>query len=249
MRKFGKIALTIATFASLRPQSMAAENRTLVANALDWYSIWQGDSHGEPMTQTCHGELRSGLFRFRCDPLSVVLDVSVDDRGRCLITFMRPARDPGDGLRVQTFVPPIPIGMRPRSGGELPPRKDTCGELPVQAGAFEIEVKPLVRQIDRVLSAKARGAAFAYNKSGGDSPCTLRLPKIRAGDPFFHVYEDCDGRIDNVWEFTIDDGEPSDFPHWSYSQEKHDLPAGSQRRSDDPDFWLEVSRPQQRRAR
>src|SRR5205085_11090237 len=93
----------------------------------------------------------------------------------------------------------------------------------------------------------ARDAALAYNKRGGDRPCVLRFPIIKTGDPFFHVYQECQGALDSVWEFTIRSGQVADFPHWTYDRPHRNLPSGSTWRRRRKDLWLGVSRPEERR--
>jgi hypothetical protein len=194
-------------------------------------------------SQTCRGELKANLYRFRCDPLSVVVDAVSDGSGHCSIISMRPALSPEDGLRVQTLENLVPPNV-PRNKGAAP--KD-CGELPVDAGTFELKIRPQTRNISESLSTDARRAALHYNAEGGDDHCLLRFPSVKTGDPFFHVYVVCREALDAVWEFKIDRGKVAGFPHWSYTSRKGDLPPGVNLRPNLSELWLGISRPEDRK--
>lgn len=56
-----------------------------------------------PNLQTCRGEFNGRSFPFRCDPLSVVVSVALDNSGRCVVRSMRPSTSPEDGLHIQTL--------------------------------------------------------------------------------------------------------------------------------------------------
>ncbi len=128
---------------------------SLVADALDWYSTWFGPMPpAGAALQTCRGELKANLYRFRCDPLSAVVDAVTDGSGQCSIVSMRPAISPNDGLRVQTLENLVPPNV-PRRKGPAP--KD-CGELPASAGSFELKIMPRARIASEALSNDARTA-------------------------------------------------------------------------------------------
>lgn len=209
---------------------------TPIAGALDWYSVWWSSSPNTPGTQTCRGELRGNLYSFRCDPLAVVVAVVVDDSGHCSIVSMSPSISEEDGLRVQTLAHLVP----PRNSKPAQPRD--CGELPLKDGSFELAIPPRSRKVNNALTIDARNAALRYTKQGGDDGCLLRFPDVKTGDPFFHVYEECQGALNAVWEFTIKNGKVSDFPHWSYTRRRGGFPAGAEWREGRMDLWLGVSR-------
>jgi hypothetical protein len=215
---------------------------TPVADALDWYSVWFG-SNANTMsgTQTCRGELRGSSYSFRCDPLSMVIAAVVNEGGHCSITSMRPSASPDDGLRVQTLEDLVPPGV-PRKKGGVP---QDCGELPVKEGGFQIVVTRHSRPVNSSLTSAARDAALAYNKRSGDQACLLRFPNVKTGDPFFHVYEECQGVLDDIWEFTIHDGHVADYAHWYYDR-KRGYPPGVEWRRNQADLWFAVSRPEER---
>jgi len=229
---------------SLAPLRATDTNQatTPVADALDWYSVWFGSNpDGTPGPQTCRGEFRGPSYSFRCDPLSVVVGVTANEEGRCSIAFMRPSVGPGDGLRVQTLEQLVAPGV-PRRKGAAP---QYCGELPVKEGTFQIVVAPHPRSVNGVLTNAARSAALAYNKAAGDRPCLLRFPNVKTGDPFVHVYQECQGVLDVIWHFPISDGQVADSADFYYSP-KRGLPPGVEGRRNRADLWFAVSRPEER---
>ncbi len=240
-----RILVLITAFGlALSANAQNAENASLVADAVDWYSTWWSAAPPAGATmQSCRGELKANLYRFRCDPLSTVVDAVTDSAGHCSIVSMRPAISPEDGLRVQTLETLVPSSV-PRKKGSAP---QDCGELPVNDGTFELKVMPHVRPVSDTLSNSARSGALHYNAQGGDDFCTLRFPKVKTGDPFFHVYEECGGALSAVWEFTINRGQVADFPHWTYTRRKGDLPPGVDWRRDLTDLWFAVSKPEERK--
>ena len=90
---------------------------------------------------------------------------------------------------------------------------------------------------------------MAYVKRGGDRLCVLHFPKVRVGDPFVHVYEVCQGDLDEVMEFMIRNGRVDDFAHWHYDPPHKNLPPGAKRRLEEPGLWSGASRPEERRQR
>lgn len=232
------LALVLAT-----PSYPGEPASTVVADALDWYSVWEvGNGHALGV-QTCRGELRGPIYKFRCDPLSVVVDVLVDDAGRCSIISMSRSVFPQEGLRVLTLGPPSEsapgwvqgLGVPADSG---PRKRRTCGELPLSEGTFTIAVTPRSRDVSNELTIRARDAAVAYHKRAGATACVLRFPKVRTGDPFFHVYERCNGAIQAVWEFPIRYGVPAESAHWIC--DRRHLPRGAERRWNETDLWFET---------
>lgn len=230
---------------TLSVDAQNTNNTSVVADALDWYSTWWSPAPPTGATlQTCRGELKANLYRFRCDPLSTVVDAVTDSAGHCSIVSMRPAISPEDGLHVQTLENLVPSGV-PRRKGAAP---QDCGELPINGGTFELKVMPHVRPVNETLSNSARSAALHYNTQGGDDLCLLRFPKVKAGDPFFHVYAECGGTLSAVWEFTINRGQVADFPHWSYTRRKGDLPPGVEWRRNSSHLWFATSSPDDRKT-
>lgn len=237
------IILVTAFSLALTVHAQDTDSRNLVADALDWYSVWFASAPPTQATlQTCRGELRSNSYEFRCDPLSVVVDVITDPSGHCEITNMRPAISPDDGLRALTLEHLIPPGIPIRKGAA--PRD--CGELPVTNGAFQLTVMPRARPVSGELSRNARSAALDYNARGGDNRCLLHFPKVKMGDPFFHVYEECQGTLDTVWEFGIIRGQVQDYAAWYYTLRKRDLPPGIKWRRNTSELWFGTSRPEDR---
>jgi hypothetical protein len=228
----------------LRADDVGNRTTTPVADALDWYSVWFGSNPGTtPGAQTCRGELRGSLYSIRCDPLSVAVAVVVNERGHCSITSMRPSISPDDGLRVQTLEHLVPPGVPRKKGGE----PQDCGDLPLKEGRFQLVITPRSRPVNSALTTAARDAALAYSKASGGRPCLLRSPNIRTGDPFFHIYVECQEVLDTIWEFRIEDGQVADSAHWYYSR-KRAFPSGFEWRRNQADLWSGVSRPEERKA-
>jgi hypothetical protein len=212
---------------------LAAQNPVgdvpLVGDALSWYSVWMTDQQNIAPTQICRGERRGEFVQFRCEPLGVVTSVLIDQANGCVITNMRPKVFVSDGLKVQH--------LRSSHGAEPKLSKAECGELPDQDGAFEIVITVRERDVSLELSARARDVAIKYFQQSGPIRCRLYLPKVRNGDPLYHVYEQCDGAV-VVWEFPIHGSEVADSPHWHYSGRR--LPTGAQKRLVQSHLWWEV---------
>ena len=236
-------AMLISSFVAASPQTNNVPERaaTPVSDALGWYSVWFVMEKNTPAGQTCRGELRAGLYSFRCDPLAVVVSARVEDSGRCSIVNMRPSVSPEDGLRVNTL-----SNLVPQRKASVP-RPSECSELPTTEGPLQITITPQLREIDDHLTKSARAAALAFIRMGGDSRCTLDFPKVRIGDPFFHVYSECEGVLDNVMEFVITPERVADYPHWTYDRARKDLPPGTGQRLKKPNLWSGVSRPDERK--
>lgn len=219
--------------AQLLAQPLAERSGTLIGAALSWYNLWWGSGANEVHVQTCEGEFRANLYSFRCDPLSVVVDVAVEKSGECSIIFMRPSRSPQDGLRVQTMSHIL------RPSGAKSVLIQRCGELPVQSGHFKILVVPILGAFSDSLTGAAREAAFKYRGMMGDN-CSMHIPRVRTGDPFVHVYEECKDSYTSVLEFTIRQGVVSESPHWTYTQKRTGLPVGFERRRSQIELWLDA---------
>lgn len=230
------MTLLLVSLIFLRPNASFSVSKTIVADALDWYLVWLGQSAKAARVQTCQGELLDNRYEFRCDPLEVVVDALFNDSGRCAITSMRPSISPADGTRLR----PVP-----RAIIRIP--HEECGELPINKRYFKVLVTPHSRMFDADLSAKARAAALAYMERGGDRSCLVRVAKVKTGDPFVHVYEECQGVLDAVLEFAIEQGRVADFPHWTFDQAHKDIPSGADSRRKQTDLWFAVSRPEERK--
>lgn len=239
-----RMPLTILTVALVVVSSVAGyppnPAPTPIADALGWYSVWFMSDRNAPGRRTCRGEFRAGLYSFRCDPLAVVVSATVEDSGRCSIGNMRPSVEQDDGLRVNTLPHLVPQGKA------NVPRPGECGELPTTEGKFEFTVTSRLRDIDGRLTEAARAAAIAFMIRARDRRATLRLPKVRTGDPFFHVYCEYDGVLDAVMEFVIRNGQVDDFPHWTYDRPHRNIPPGATRRLGEPGLWSGISRPEER---
>jgi hypothetical protein len=213
---------------------------TPFADALDWYSLWSSESSNTQSVQNCRGERRGELYRFRCDPLAVVVTGVIDDNGRCSIRSMTEGLNIPDDVRV------------PRLDHIVPPRRidpeelRDCGELPANEGGFEMSIAPRARRVNSDLTRDARAALLRHIMEGGYGGCVFLLPNVRTGDPFFHAYEQCADGLVAVFEFTIQRGKVVDFPHWTYTRRRGHFPAGWSWRMARPDFWSGMSRPEER---
>lgn len=193
-----------------------------VADALNWYHLWGTDQERPLTAQRCSGEFRNPHYVLRCDPLGVVAEVLIEKSG-CSIIFMGPPRTPWDGTRASV-------------SDERSSSKFTCGELPTTDGAFRFTVTPRTRPVDEELSRAARKAAVRFLAgSEGD----LYFPRVRRGDPFFHVYLAQRGVVSEVLEFRIAGSAVAEFPHWTCTSRKKDLPRGSDRRLRDSSYWFD----------
>src|SRR5438093_8407739 len=114
-------------------------SKTPVADALDWYATWLGQSMTTPGIQTCQGEFLDNRYEFRCDPLGVVVNAQFHVEGRCFVSGMRPGISFDDGTRLQ----PLPRGRRPSH--------PDCPELPIDKRYFKVQVTPHPRQLDQTL--------------------------------------------------------------------------------------------------
>jgi hypothetical protein len=240
------LAITILglNLVPLRADDVGNQTTTPIGDALDWYSVWFGSGSGTiPGTQACRGERRGNAYSFRCDPLSVVVTVIVKEGGHCPITSMRPSISSDDGLRVQTLEHLVPPSV-PRKKGGTP---QECGELPLKEGSFQLVITPGSRPVSGALTIAARDVALAYSKASGGRPCLLRFPNVKTGDPFFHVYVECQEVLDTIWEFRIEDGQAVDSAHWYYSR-KRGFPNGFEWRRNQTDLWSGVSRPEERKV-
>lgn len=221
-------------------------NRSLVADALDWYATWMGaEPPAGAAVQTCRGELKGTSYQFRCEPLFVAVGAITDSAGYCSIVSMMAATGEDHEVRVPRADHLIPPGVPIRKG--VAPRD--CGELPISDGAFEFKVMPNgLRPVSDELSDRARRAALAYYARRGNDLCLLRFPKVKPGDPFVHVYVECNGALNVVWEFTVERGQVADFAHWSFTRRRGGLPPGFEWRWKSNELWFATSSPADRKA-
>lgn len=221
--------IILLTYFSGMSRVLASTTTTFVADALDWYSIWMAPQDTKPTPQVCEGERRHRRFTFRCDPLGVVVQGGIDANGSCSISVMRYARRRPDGVRI---TPGLYHDTRRMILSE-----ETCGELPIDDGRFTMVISPRVRTGDRSLSREAKQRAAGYFKRRFDKRCIFRFPLVRRGDPFFHVYIECLGRLDAVAEFPIVNGVPASYEHWYYTRDRGGMPEGSDARRIRHELW------------
>jgi hypothetical protein len=221
---------------------------TPIADALDWYSIWHMQSMATPGIQTCQGEFQNNLYVFRCDPLDVVVNAGFDDNGRCFVSFMSQSYGPDAGTRFTLALnnPPPSLSLIPVKTG--PPPVEPCPELPLDSHYFKVMVMPHSRLIDPTLSARVRLAALKLFERDGGSACLLRFPNVKGGDPAAHVYEECDGVLEAVSEFHINQDHVEDFAQWTYDQPHKSIPDGAEWRRKNPDLWFAASTPEDRKT-
>jgi hypothetical protein len=225
------LATTFLCYGSLRVNGQVDGNRsTIVADALSWYSMWMTGEWNIEKIQICRGELRDSSYQFRCDPLKVVVSVRLEDSGACVITNMRHALFPQDGIKMARL---------PELTGRRLSKNVQCGELPTEEGMFEITIKPRMREVSQRLTAEAHDAGSEYMRRGGQKHCILRFPNVREGDPFFHLYEECAGSLQTVWEFTVRQDMVAASPHWFYTQKR--LPEGADERRKRTALWSVLS--------
>jgi hypothetical protein len=161
--------------------------------------------------------------------LGVVVQLILEPSGRCSIVAMSQAVNSEDGRSV----------TRPLFGPSPDPQPapHDCGELPLKRGLFQILVRPRRREVDSALTTNAYAAALAYEKDSVGPPCALRFPKVKTGDPFFHVYKTCGGLLSGVDEFQNKGGKPANSPHWTYLGPKS-LPRGTELRLRRQELWF-----------
>jgi len=190
-----------------------------------------------PTVQTCRGELNAHAYGFRCDPLSVVVTVTTNVSGDCSISSMVAA----NGLDSELRVPVLGHLIDPAVPVSPSARPKNCGELPLSPGQFEIKVQPRAgRAVDKGLSAHSLEVVSGYFRAQFGLPCILRLPNIRQGDPFVHVYEECLGVLGSVWEFPIRHNQVEEFAQWTYQRRQNNLPPGVEWRRKSRALWFWV---------
>jgi len=238
------LLIAILGFASVPACAEETERRatSLIADALDWYSVWWGLNSKMPGGQTCRGEFRRPIYILRCDPLSVAIGMEVDRSGRCYFTNMSPIIGAVDSGNLLGF------GDLDSYADEFRPRARDCGELPIKEGKFSLTIVPRSRNVDHSLTVQARDAALQYFKRAG-SRCLLRFPYVKDGDPFFHVYEECQGKLSTVSEFPIRNGRADDFPQWVYYPERGGFPTGEKWREKQLDLWFGTSQSAEKKSR
>lgn len=178
-------------------------------------------------TQDCRGERKGRLFRLRCEPLAALIDGDMDDSGDCSILFMQPSFSKED-WRIT-----VPSVVAPRSG------YSECGTIPPREGVFSITVDLSSRTVNQALTLQARDSAVEYYKGGVyGKQCRLHFPKVSTGDPFFHVYVECNGVLEVVAEFPIRSGRAASYSHWDYTRRRGSLPYGAEKRLANSDLWL-----------
>lgn len=223
----------------------------LVGDALDWYSRWLRPAADPLELQTCRGIHSGSSYQFRCDPMAVVFNVLAEDDDSCSIVSMRPSIRGVPDLNFGVIIPRKPGTQRATQDPAMTTRESkahsrSCSALQFGAGTFEFSVLPTATPVNDDLSRDASNAALAYHDRIADHGCLLRSPKVRSGDPFFHVYVEYAGKLREVWEFAIGDGEPADSPQWSYYPKRGGFPPGTTLRLRSSEPWYAISRPEDR---
>jgi hypothetical protein len=231
MRFQGSLLILASGILGMPLEAQTSQRETsFVADALSWYSVWMRSDPSAASTQVCRGEHRADAIFFRCDPLEAVVSVTVDKTGECEIINMSPKAFDSDGLTMRNF---------PHTGGAEPtPLGSQCPELPDRQGPFEITVTMRPRKVNEELSAAAPETVSKYLEAVSSKSCRLWFPKIMVGDPFYHVYEECDGKV-IVSEFEIQAGRLAESAHWYYG-ESRGLPAGTEERLRRSDLWWRI---------
>jgi hypothetical protein len=238
------------------PQS-SVPSQTVLADALDWYSVWFAPMKKPLDPQTCQGELLDSKAIVRCDPLNAVIRIESNESGPCVITYVDPGISPEDGTRLLqpslpqrrggntspkpevTFIgpdgtaKPFELSLNPSS---LPPVD--CYELPKNQRFLRFVLTPRARSFDEQLSARAREAVLSFAKQGGANSCTFRYPRVKSGDPFIHVYEECADKLEEIIEFRVNGRQVLDHPYRFYDAPFRTVPAGVEWRVKAPELWF-----------
>lgn len=221
-------AITTMIAGSISAQGLEGTKTTLrptiISAALGWYSQWH-TSDGTKEPQSCDGRRLGNRIVLTCKPIDAIIIVDAVADRVCQVRFMRA----GNGL------PDLSA-----SGGRKVPvnRYLDCDGFSNADGDFNIEVEPMLGEVDLDLSQRAEKQASRYLQSWSKK-CDASYPLVRSGDPFFHVYMVCGGVLDSVLEFRIVNGEPAGFSHWDYTSKGSNLPEGSDQRLNLARLWLE----------
>ena len=212
---------------SVSSAAAGAEASGTWSGALSWYLSWNTKSPVGP-DQTCSGRiLGSSIVEFNCQGELIIIEVVPAEDRRCSVLFIRGSyRDEvyKSGTRVQTS----PLELR-------------CGgpEVPIQLSA--IQVTKSTDGWSRQLSEAAMQSAEAYFNRMSTNGCTLHFPKVNPDDPFAHVYRECQGKVDSIWEFPIKAGRVATYSHWTYTAARGNLPAFSEERLRDRSYWFHTA--------
>ncbi len=212
----------ICVNAQVPAKKAPSDASTMIARALSWYGRWHtaDETFG---TQRCSGKRSGDSLVFSCFPLDVIVSVGFDADRECYIRFMRHGGGIPDHGAIGAHGSPI--------------TRRHCDGLPDSEGDFELDVEATIGENDLDLTRKAHAAALRYLRFWPGEGVAF-FPKVRSGDPFFHVYLVREGSLEVVLEFRIVGGHPEDFSHWDYKRKGGGLPEGSVKRLAKPQLWL-----------
>lgn len=219
------VILFLCSFCGLAPAIQAAvqaDALTMIRSALQWYQEWMTDETTSE-AQSCTGIYSENALHLSCLPLDVVLTVKVNRDGSCFIRLMRQGAGMPNPVSANVQNRPLPRSLR------------RCVGLPKTGAEFPMEFSPASRSTNLPLSLSARAAATRYLRHF-PTECSGRFPLIRDGDPFFHVYVQCNGVLQYILEFRISNGIPEDFSHWDYPAKV--FPQGYRKRLETKSLWL-----------
>lgn len=223
--------LIFAALLSISPFSTAqTKSRAFWDNALAWFLFW---NTSEPVTNAgaaCQASIVGReKVQFDCAEEIVVAEIGFIGAD-CVIRFMRRA-----------FSDEVSTQAEPIADQELS-RMNGCIGQTANTRTFRATVRIRPSQgWNGHLSQDARDKAISYSKRTGLNGCTLHIPKIYSGDPFFHVYRVCSGTIDSVWEFPIVGEIAATYAHWTYTRQRENLPPGAVRRLQNTSLWFASS--------
>ena len=232
MRWMLALQLVLACEAATRPDEF-------LASVLDWYQQWHDVSEASKH-QTCTATRIKERILAVCSPAQIRIDIALDAEGRCNVTaFHRTARsleeERAESMRL--------FG----AGAEPATRNSNC--LGLQNGSrqtFGVTLEE--RLVDPPLGIVVGEAALKWLEGSGwltapgNQSCRVYFPVAKVGDPMFHVYAQCHGQIEAIWEFQATASGVADFPHWTYSAGRG-IPRGALERVKQRDLWTLVLSP------
>jgi hypothetical protein len=207
------VTVTLAAMI-LKPGTGHVPKRTMLGDAIGWYQLWLAPAVTPAEKQTCRGMLDGGVWTLQCNPIGAVVSGEIGESGECTITNIHHRVFPAEGLTMYGF------------HGRPTTQPHQCPELPSRDGRFQVTLVPSRREYDEELTLSARDTAIASFRNQQFGQCRIYFPRVKRGDPFFHVYKACNGAVDEVYEFTIQDGRPATFAHWTYSATGKSIPRG-----------------------
>ncbi len=220
-----KLVLGLILFAGAQAQTAQVP---VISSALSWYSVWQHDSGTSPI-QTCQGERRGKSLHIACTPLYVGVMAFLERGGECSISAM---------LAVESEISFLSSNALPKGDDDDQPFQ--CGEMSGVNGKMSGVVRLPERRPDEALTRQARDLGVTYFRRGAMPKCTYYFPFVAKGDPFFHVYQVCNGILDSIWEFPIRQGRPENYAHWTYTMPRDGVPAAYLKRIANKKLWVSV---------